>query len=262
MEATEATPLDPAAAESWPIWWWALPAAVLLAIAAAAILKRRKKAEPEARGWQEAVDTPPVPEAGRPSVAPAPDPVPAPPSAPMPPVAEPAPPPCIDLAFEPTSLRLSLVYATLQYRLTLTASTDLGAAHLLGDMIGAHGSLTPEQQLAPAIDELMPLKPVPAMAAGETVELKGEIQLPLGAIRPVKQGQASLFVPLVRLCLAFAEGEVLRRVYTLGGESAGGGLAPLRLDTGPQEHRDLTAREIEAARAYPASPASPRAAVG
>lgn len=149
-------------------------------------------------------------------------------------------------------MRLSLVYATLQYRLTITASQDLPAGHLVGDMIGAHGSIAPEDQLAPAVEALTPLKPMPALAAGESTTLTGEIQLPLSAIRPVRQANASLFVPLVRICV-LAGDVALRRVFTVG-QTGGEALAPLRLDTGPREHRELGAREVEAARAYPVRP--------
>lgn len=158
------------------------------------------------------------------------------------------------MAFEPVGLRLSLVYATLQYRVVVTAGADLPAGQLLGDMIGAHGSIAAEDQLAPAIEALTPLKPVAALAQGESVMLTGEIQLPLNAIRPVRQANASLFVPLVRLCFT-AGGYAMRRVFTVG-LTGGEALAPLRMDTGPREHRDLAAREVQAARAYPVHPAA------
>ena len=50
------------------------------------------------------------------------------------------------------------------------------------------------------------------------------------------------------------------RVFTLG-IAGGPALAPLRLDTGPMEHRDLGAREVPEARAYPVLPGTLRKAV-
>lgn len=250
---------------SWPAWWWAALAALLAAVVAAILIVRRRSGanDPDDSEVEEAVPAPvartpaPVlsPKVTSLPVSPAPAAQPAPPADPS---ADTAP---VTLVFEPVSLRLSLVYATLQYRLTITAGEALPARHLVGDMIGAHASIPPEQQLAPALDALLPLKSVPPMPAGETVTLKGELQLPLSAIRALQQGSASFFVPLVRLCLTDENGNtVLRRVFTVGLDGGTTALAPLRLDTGPQEHRSLAAREIEAARDYPLQPDQPRAA--
>lgn len=250
----------PSAQESGPPWWWTVPLALLAAIGAAIAWKRRRRPdEPEDQAWDEPVVVPepiaPEPAQPRPPVAsPAPAPVPQP--APLP---APAPSDAATLVFEPVGLRVSLVYATLQYRVAITAGADLPTARLLGDMIGAHASIPPEQQLAPAPDTLAALKTLGPLVADETVVLTGEIQLPLNAIRPLQQGGASLFVPLVRLCLV-ADTQALRRVYTVGVEGGGTGLSPLRLDTGPREHRDLAAREVAAARDYPVEPVDVRAA--
>lgn len=260
------TPVVPATSESWPFWIWAGPLALLAALGALALYLRRQSTpvEPE---WEDAphtttahLDPPAEIEPAAPVAAPAPSPIPQPSFAKPPEAATPAQP-TIELAFEPVGLRLSLVYATLQYRVAVTARDALPAGHLLGDMIGAHGSLTPAMQLAPPPEALTPLRPLAALAAGETVVLTGEIQLPLSAIRTLTRGSASLFVPLVRLCLVFGDQTpALRRVFTLGTPGDGPALAPVRLDTGPREVRDLAAREVEAARDYPVPAAVPRAA--
>lgn len=266
-EAPAAAPL--AAQESWPFWWWAAPLA-LLVLGALAFLLRRGRARPEAQEWEEPEQVAPSPAAIAPAAAPAPKPeiaaAPAKtaPAAPQPAFTAPAPavePAGIEVSFEPAGLRLSLVYATLQYRLTIAAATDLPAGQLLGDMIGAHGSMSPEEQLAPPVEVLTALKSVPPIAAGESVTLTGEIQLPLNAIRPLQQGTASFFVPLVRMYF-INEAVALRRVYTVGIEGGGAGLSPLRLDTGPREHRELAAREVEGARAYPLQPGEHHRAAG
>lgn len=249
--------------------------ALAAALAALIVFIRRRRGAPETQDWPEAENIPqPVTQPEAPAPAPlatgaaaesAPAPAPMAPQPAFPPAAQaPAAEPFhTTLSFEPLGLRLSLVYATLQYRLSITAGGDLPAGHLLGDMIGAHASIPTEQQLAPALDTLPLLKAVPSIAAGETVTLKGELQLPLSAIRPLQQGSASFFVPLVRLSLLLEgdEGQLaLRRVYTVGIDSAAAALSPLRLDTGPREHRELAAREVEAARAYPLQPTGQRAA--
>ncbi|WP_172705161.1 hypothetical protein [Sphingomonas sp. LH128] len=256
-------PLAPASQQGLPIWVWAIPAALVVLGALAFFLRRKRPAE-EAEDWPE------VQEVAEPVAPPVPKPAPVPQpefaSPPVSPRPAPVPPPAaapeaVDIAFEPVGLRLSLVFATLQYRVTLTAGTDLPAGHLIGDMIGAHGSLTSEQQLAPPLETLTPLKPVPALAARESVTLTGEVQLPLSAIRPLQRANASFFVPLLRVGVVFAETVApVRRVFTLG-IAGGPALAPLRLDTGPMEHRDLGAREVPEARAYPVLPGTLRKAV-
>jgi hypothetical protein len=233
------------------------------------VFLRRRRTELEAPEWEEAAAV-----AEEPAREPLPatahvQPVPTPPvSAPSaPPVAAPLPPAAapsaeVEIAFEPVALRLSLVYATLQYRLTIAAGAALPGGHLLGDMIGAHGSIPVDQQLAPAPEGLAHLKTLPPIAAGESATVTGELQLPLGAIVPVRQGNASLFVPLVRMCLVSDDGTPgLRRVFTVG-TTGGAALAPLRLDTGPNEHRNLAAREVEAARAHPVPGSISRAVAG
>ncbi|WP_232495494.1 hypothetical protein [Novosphingobium kaempferiae] len=252
--------LEPASTDTaWPTWWWAAPMALVAAIGGVVALTRRRS-RPDQVEW-EAEEAAPV-------AAPVPQPSFAPPPPPPAPVPQPAPvasapsPTGPELAFEPVGLRLSLVYATLQYRLTVTATAPMEAGHLLGDMIGAHGSIPPEEQLAPAIENLTPLKPVPALAAGESATISGEILLPLNAITPVRQNSASLFVPLVRLCLVSSVASpAVRRVYTVG-TAGSAALTPLRLDVGPGEHRTLAAREVEAARAYPVQSARLQQAVG
>ncbi|KQM19404.1 hypothetical protein ASE49_04000 [Novosphingobium sp. Leaf2] len=256
--APVATPTPDAASKAQPAqtqsgglsWWWMIPLAMIIAAGLMLMLRRRQKASDD--------DAYAVPDI-RPD-----RPVAPPPAAPLMPEA--VTPPraaaparsafsdAVDLQFEPVGLRLSLVYATLQYRITLNANEGFPPSRLYGDMIGAHGSIPVDEQLAPAIAALRPLRSVDALSGGESKAVTGEVQLPLSAIRAVRQGNASLFVPLVRLCLVPEGGEAgLRRVYTVG-VPTDAALAPLRLDTGTQELRGLAAREVETARIYPVLP--------
>lgn len=264
------TAASPDARENWPFWWWATPLVLLVGLGALVVYLRRRSAEPAVEEWGEPVEAEIPQSQATPATGRAPTPPAAAPVVPQPTFAAPPPvvaPALVELSLEPVGLRLSLVYATLQYRLSIGAVTDLPAGRLLGDMIGAHGSIPPEQQLAPALDTLAMLKVIPPLAAGERATLSGEIQLPLNAIRPLQRAGASFFVPLVRLCVisdgdAQSGAAILRRVYTVGIEGGGAGLSPLRLDTGPREHRELAAREVEAARDYPVQPVDHRRAAG
>ncbi|PNU06877.1 hypothetical protein [Novosphingobium guangzhouense] len=266
----ETVPAPVPAAQGWPVWSWAVPV-LLLVLGALAFLLRRKRPQGEDAEYVEAEAAPVAPPAPRPearseAASAVPQPTFTPPPAPSAPPPVPSSPASADtgpqIAFEPLGMRLSLVYATLRYRITVTAAEALPAGQLIGDMTGAHGSIPPEQQLAPPPEALAALKPIPALAAGEGVSLTGEVLLPLNAIRPLQRGNASFFVPLLRLCALFGDdASPVRRVFTLGieGDTA---LAPLRLDTGPNEFRDLAAREVTAARAYPVMPDDRRVAAG
>ena len=259
-------------APHWPEWWLAIPAALVAAGVGVLLLLRRRRApataweeaglEPEAEPEDEIEQELPVaapvaalepvsPVTPIPRVQPSRNPEPQERTRPAP--ASPPPPTrpgVIAVDFEPISLRLSLVYATLQYRLTLSAPTARSAPswRLLGDMISAHASLSQGEQLAPEPADLPLRHTFETLAPGETRTVTGELQLPLNAIRVMRQGQASLFVPLVRICLTDEQGHIERRVFTLGLPGNGPGLAPVRLDTGPRDHAAIAAREIEAAR--------------
>ncbi|WP_132389156.1 hypothetical protein [Novosphingobium sp. PhB165] len=260
-----------ATAEHWPDWWWAIPIALLLAAGGIVALLRRRTAP--ATAWAEAGLEPEGEEEDAPKLAEAPKPAPAPvtpapiTAAPRPaPVVPPAPKPLTsaivsplpkaaplaraEWALEPVLLRQSLVYATLQYRLALTAPASglAEGASVAADMIAAHASLSQTEQLAPDPASVPLRHRFGALEPGETREVKGEIQLPLNAIRAVRQGDAALFVPLVRLFLTLPDGTIERRVFSLGQPGTGAGLAPLRVDTGPRDHAPILAREIEGAR--------------
>ena len=157
------------------------------------------------------------------------------------------------ITFEPVAMRLSLVYATLQYRLVLTAATAIPSGQLRADMIAAHASLPQSAQLAPPPETLAVVHAIARMAPQDVLEVQGELQMPLSAVRPVRQGNAAFMAPLVRLALLGEEPGALPHlelgaVFTLGIPGPGPALAPLRLDTGPRQFTRLSAREIDNAR--------------
>lgn len=262
--------------ETTSAWWWTIPAALgLAAVAVGLFLLRRRR--PQTLEWQEvaawrpapeaepdaapdaAINEPPVSPAETASLLPLPTPTFTPPPAPA------APGEGISFDFEPVSVRLSLFYATLQYRISLTAPQGHAALELSGDLLSAHGSFTQEEQLAPQPGDLATLHTLPGLAPGETAELKGEVQLPLSQIRALRRGGGSFLVPLARFCLTGNDGTALRRIFTLG-LAGGAGLVPLRIDTGPRSFEPLAAREIEAARDFPLQtrtlPLDPQRAAG
>ena len=142
----------------------------------------------------------------------------------------------------------SLVNATLAYRIMLHSADELGPVTVRADMTSAHASRPAEEQLghsdAPVVHT------VDHIGAGETAEFKGEIRLPLSAITPIRQGQAALFIPLVRITVdgITAQGPVgLRTAFVIGLHDATSGqrLRPFRLDLGPRVYSDISQRALE-----------------
>lgn len=156
------------------------------------------------------------------------------------------------LRLEPVRLSVSLINATLQYRLVLTNCTaaPLGPIAVAADMIGAHASLPPERQLALDGAELAPRHDIASLAPGESIAVSGELRLPLAEITPIRAGSASLLVPLVRLRAEVA-GQAQTSAVVVGETppSPGAPLRPFRLDTGPRIFSAVSQRKIAAAAA-------------
>jgi len=213
-------------------WWWLLPAALLGALGAwVALIRRRAPESPEFVRPQMLAAGRSRPEPGEAMPAPAPEPPSAAPAAPAP-AGDP-----LDLTLEPVRFSVSLVNATLNYRLVLAnrSGAALGPVHIAADMIAAHASLPEEVQLGLDGAGLELRHEVASLAAGETVALTGDLRLPLAAIKPIVAGGAALLVPLVRLRVDGA-GPTRTTALVVGEPPAspGGPLRPFRLDQGPR----------------------------
>jgi LPXTG-motif cell wall-anchored protein len=257
-----AEPTAPQSSSGWLIP--GLLGAALLGGCAVLFLRRRRQADTAI-----AIDE----EAAAPASPPAPPPVPAarpqvgsgmaqPPAPPLTKPATAAPslsvePLHLATAFRAKAVRLSLVYATVQYELELAnaGTSDLAQLQIRADLMSAHSSLGTHEQLAPAPETLEVKHTLPDLAPGESQTLKGEVRVPLNQIRPLVKGNAQFLVPLVRFCILAPDGSGVRRVYTVGPSDAGSGtIASVRLDAGPRNLRELDAREIEAARGFALDP--------
>ena len=155
-------------------------------------------------------------------------------------------------ALETSDLSLTLVNATLSYRLTLTniCRRSIHDLTIDGDMVSAHSSLPQEQQLAGPLQELPRLHDVKALLPGQSLILSGKLRLPISAIHPIRRDQAVLFVPLARLRMNGAGmDEVVLETTLIGQRPAGtgAGLRPFRLDLGPRIYTDLGQRPLNAA---------------
>jgi hypothetical protein len=181
----------------------------------------------------------------QPPLAPKPQPQPAPVAAPE---DEDAPESPLRIALEPARLSVSLLNATLAYRILLTNQGEdmLRDISIDGDMVSAHASLSQEEQLAAPNSKLENRHLIRTLAPGETKVVNGDFALPLPLIRPIRKGEATLFVPLARLRIV-AGGEhtqVVVQTSVVGQRSdrAGGGLRPFRLDLGPRIYSELGQR--------------------
>ncbi len=146
----------------------------------------------------------------------------------------------------------SLMATTLAYRITLSnrSGQPLSALAIEGDMIAAHASLPPDQQIANAAQALALCHALVELAPGESADFTGEFRLPLAAITPIRSGEAAWFVPLARLRVAASTAAgtplVVAQTFVVGEDlrAAGGTLKPFRLDLGPRTYSQLGQRAV------------------
>jgi hypothetical protein len=141
----------------------------------------------------------------------------------------------------------SLVNATLSYRLRLSAGAELADLEVVGGMTSAHASRPTDELLG--LGDAPKLHAVQGIAAGDIVELCGDVRLPLAEITPIRHGSSALFVPLVRLEVSGrADGEpfTTRAAFVVGIEDSATSerLQPFRLDLGPRIYPQVGQREL------------------
>jgi hypothetical protein len=204
-------------------WLWLLAAVpLLLAAFGFAVWSARRRAGRPVRA-----DAPPI---ERPRLKPA-EPVPPPAPVPVAPI-EP-----LQVSLEPLRLSLTLMNATLAYRLELA---NRGASALTGvtigaDMISAHASLSREEQLSgPRPGNGAPPLRIERLEPGESRVVDGEFRLPFRQIVPIRQGDAALLLPLARFRVEAEGAGPVVRTFVVGQPGQGSGLQPFRLDQGPR----------------------------
>lgn len=152
----------------------------------------------------------------------------------------------------PESLTISLVMATLRYRLRIAnrGETGLGEVIVRGGMIAAHASLPEHEQFGGEGAALEDCHHFIGLAPGEGAELTGELRVQLAELVPIRVGNAALFVPLVRFraCAVAVSGAVIEEscVLAVGEPPAmpGAGIRPFRLDLGPRLYKDIGSRRL------------------
>ncbi|MBX7541151.1 hypothetical protein [Qipengyuania sphaerica] len=145
-------------------------------------------------------------------------------------------------------LTRSLMNATLQYRVSLMnkATRALGNVVVGADIVSAHGGVPVEQQVASANQQLEKRHTFERIAPGQSVRYEGQITIPLSQVRAIRQSNAALFVPLLRLRVDGACEEPLVKTFVVGlGAPGGGRVTPFRLDEGPRSYEPIAARALD-----------------
>lgn len=155
----------------------------------------------------------------------------------------------VQLKAEAHALSRSVMNATLSYRLSLRnlGTQTLKDVRVSVDMLTAHGQLPVTEQL-PTGETVLPLATsIDAIEARDTYEFGGEFRLPVPAIRPIRQGNALLYVPLLRIRIDAEGREPLLRSFVIGTLPPAGHskLQPFRLDEMAQTYRNIGMRALD-----------------
>lgn len=159
------------------------------------------------------------------------------------PVAEAAPASKIALQLDVVAASRSIMAFTLEYRLDIANRSDRAlrdlsvTARLLCARSGGHDQ--------PASDD--PLQLIQRIGPHQSRNVSGQVQLPLSAISPLRQGSTPLFIPLLQVTLQASGFPPKTHSYVIGSPSASSAtrLHPIPLDTLPGGIPGLRAQEIK-----------------
>ncbi len=154
----------------------------------------------------------------------------------------------LQLRAEAIKLTRSVMNATLHYRVTLLnrSGSALSNIALGADVVSAHGGVPVEQQVASSSQLLEKRHTFDRIAPGQSVRYEGTAMIPLSQARIIRQGNASLFVPLLRVRIDGVGEEALVKTFVIGqGVPDGGRVSPFRLDDGPRSYEPIAARALD-----------------
>ncbi|AKM07334.1 hypothetical protein AM2010_1260 [Pelagerythrobacter marensis] len=242
----------------WALWLAALVAALAVAGGLFAFLRRRANAPAPAieRPLTRPVEPTPAP---TPEAAPAP--APAPPlslgetpisPAPISParLSSPTPSPGapLSLSAQPVRFSRTMMNATFACRIVLENRGGSAWEDIVveADLVTAHGAVPIGDQLADPATPLASVHDVAALPAGESMELATDVRLPLQQVRPIRQGSAAVYVPLLRLRVVTPGMAPVAQTYLIGQlpDRPGGRLRPFRLDEIPQVYQAIGIRAL------------------
>ena len=154
----------------------------------------------------------------------------------------------LKLQAEAVKLTRSVMNATLHYRVSLLnrSSSAISDVTVGADIVSAHGGAPVEQQVASVTHPLEKRHTFARIAPGQQVRYEGQLSLPLSQVHAIRQGNAALFVPLLRLRVDGASEEPLVRTFVVGqGAQPGGRVTPFRIDEGPRSYEPVAARSLD-----------------
>lgn len=154
----------------------------------------------------------------------------------------------LQLRAEAIKLTRSVMNATLHYRVhVLNRSTGALSGVALGaDVVSAHGGLPVEEQVASSAQLLEQRHVFERIAPGQSVRYEGQLTIPLSQARVIRQGNAALFVPLLRVRVDGVGDEPLVKTFVIGqGVPDGERVSPFRLDEGPRSYQPIAARALD-----------------
>ena len=150
----------------------------------------------------------------------------------------------LQVTLEPLRLSLTLMNATLAYRLEVAnrGAAPIDELEIGADMISAHASMTREQQLSGPGAGAATVQHIDRLEPGESRIVEGEFRLPFPQIVPIRQGNAALLLPLARFRLEAEGSAPVVRTFAVGLPGAKAALQPFRLDLGPRVYPKLIQR--------------------
>lgn len=153
--------------------------------------------------------------------------------------------PRLDLSMEVTGATRSLMMFTLSYRLTLANRTDSAVSDLRVAVQLACARRN--ESNAPSPGAAQQLAQVERVGPHQSRSIAGEVQLPLSAITPLRQGSVSLFIPLLHLTIEGEGQQALTRSFVIGTPSTASAarLHPIALGTPPGSIPGLRAQAVD-----------------
>ncbi len=145
------------------------------------------------------------------------------------------------LTLDVTAATRSVMMFTIGYRLNIAnragrAVTDMRAAVQLVCARASAG--------VPSVGAAQALGAIERIGPHQARSITGEVQLPLSAIQPLRQGTTPLFVPLIHVTIE-AEGQpAVTKTFVIGTPSASGRVHPIQLDQTPGGIAGLVAQAV------------------
>lgn len=131
------------------------------------------------------------------------------------------------LTLDITTATRSMMMFTVGYRLNIanragSAVNDLRVAVQLACARASGG--------VPSVGAAQALGDVERIGPHQARSIAGEVQLPLSAIQPLRQGTTPLFVPLVHITIEGDGQPAITKTFVIGTPSASGRVHPIKLD--------------------------------